>query len=537
MKSFHAILATAVLLVDSAAAQISMSAGTYHQDFDSLAGSGSANMWTDNSTLVGWYASKSASSNTITNYIANAGSLNTGSLYSYGATGSANRALGVLVSGTTGNIAFGVRFTNDTASARSNIVISFTGEQWRNANVAAQTLAFSYRTGNSVTDADGAENFAWTPFPDLNFPTPVSGGITGALDGTAPANQILFTNIPLAGVMVQAGQELFLRWFLARPDSGSSPGVAIDNLTVSFQAVGNLPPAITMQPQSEAAGEGGFARFNVTANGSPLPNYQWQFNGTDLPGATSATLLLTNLSANQAGNYSVVVTNLASATNSTATTLRVAPTTLQATNGEIKILTYNAAGNNSGTETNAANWSTNAPQVQSIGRELIFLQPDIVAFNEIPTTNGVAQIPEWIRAFLPGYFLATNSIGDGHIQSIVASRFPITRSASHLAFSSLAPFGYTGTGFTRDLFEAQIAVPNWPLPLHVFVAHLKSTGSTNPQDDANKRAAMASAISNYFTTVFLPGTNGAHPYVLCGDMNEDAFFPTRITSAASRFSG
>ena len=36
---------------------------------------------------------------------------------------------------------------------------------------------------------------------------------------------------------------------------------------------------------------------------------------------------------------------------------------------------------------------------------------------------------------------------------------------------------------------------------------------------------MASAISNYFATVFLPGTNGAHPYLLAGDMNEDAFFP------------
>jgi hypothetical protein len=40
-----------------------------------------------------------------------------------------------------------------------------------------------------------------------------------------------------------------------------------------------------------------------------------------------------------------------------------------------------------------------------------------------------------------------------------------------------------------------------------------------------KCAAMASAVSNYFTTVFLPGTNGSHPFVLDGDMNEDAFFP------------
>ena len=219
------------------------------------------------------------------------------------------------------------------------------------------------------------------------------------------------------------------------------------------------------------------------------------------------------------------MTNFAGATNSSTATLIVAPTSLLAADGAIKILAYNVAGNNSGTSTNAVAWNSSAPQVRAIGRELMYLQPDIIAFNEISTTNGVAQMPDWMNAFLPGYFLATNSIGDGYIQSVIASRFPITRSASHLAFSSLTAFGYGSSSFTRDLFEAQIAVPNWPQPLHIFVSHLKSTGSTNPQDDANKRAAMASAIFNYFATVFLPGINGAHPYVLAGDLNEDAFFP------------
>ncbi len=502
-----------------------MSGGTYSQNFDSLADSGNVNAWTDNSTLPGWYASKSVLPNAVTNYIANTGSLTTGSLYSYGSTASASRALGVLVSDTPGNIAFGLRFTNDTAFSQSNILISFTGEQWRNANAAAQTLAFSCRTGVSLTNADGAGTFVWTSFATLNFTTPVNGGSAGALAGTAAANQTVFTNVALTGVVVQAGQELFLRWFLVRPGSGSSPGVAIDNLTVNFQAVGNSPPVFTTQPQSEAAGEGGFALFSAIATGSPAPNYQWQLDGTNLPGATGSTLLLNNLTPKQAGKYSVAVTNLAGATNSSTVTLFIAPTSLLATNGAITILTYNVAGNNSGTATNAANWSTTSPQVQAIGRELMYLNPDIIAFNEIPVTNGVAQMPDWMKAFLPGYFLATNSTGDGYIQSVVASRFPILSSASHLAFSSLAPFGYTGSSFTRDLFEAQISLPNWPLPLHIFVAHLKSTGSTNPQDDANKRAAMASAISNYFAAVFLPGANGSHPYVLCGDMNEDAFFP------------
>ncbi len=495
-----------------------MSSGAYSQNFDSLASSGSANSWTDNFTLPGWYASKKVLPAVVTNYIASTGSLTTGALYSYGAAASANRAIGLLVSGTPGDMAFGVRFTNDTAFVQSNIVVSFTGEQWRNANASAQTLAFSYQIGTSLTNADGGGEFAWTPFAVLNFTTPVVVGSTGALDGTASTNQTVFTNLALAGVAVQSGQELFLRWFLAQPASGSSPGVAIDNLTVSFQSAGTSSPTITTQPQSQMAGESGFALFSVAASGSPSPNFQWQFNGTNLDGGTNSTLILNNLTANQAGNYSVIVTNSAGSITSTPAALLVTPVSFDATNGEIRILQYNVEGNGS------MDWSTNATQVQAIGRELMYLNPDIITFNEIPTTN-LWQMTNWVTAFLPGYFLATNSFGDGFIQNVIASRFPITRSASHLHNSNLDQYGYTKSNFTRDLFEAQIAVPNWPLPLHVFVAHLKSTGETTPQDDANKRAAEASAVSNYFAATFLTGTNAAHPYVLDGDMNEDAFFP------------
>jgi endonuclease/exonuclease/phosphatase family metal-dependent hydrolase len=156
----------------------------------------------------------------------------------------------------------------------------------------------------------------------------------------------------------------------------------------------------------------------------------------------------------------------------------------------------------------------------------MYLNPDIIALNEIPNTNTY-QMANWVEAFLPGYYLATNSATDGFIRSGIASRFPIARSTSWLPRSELNPFGYTNSNFTRDLFEAEINVPDYSEPLHVYVAHLKATGTglATARDDANKRAAEAAAISNYFVTVFLPGTNGSHPYVLAGDMNEDIFRP------------
>jgi len=186
--------------------------------------------------------------------------------------------------------------------------------------------------------------------------------------------------------------------------------------------------------------------------------------------------------------------------------------------GTLSVLTYNVSGNG------ATDWSTNAAQVRAIGRQLAFLQPDIITFNEIPN-NYVWQMTNFVTAFLPGFYLATNSIGDGYIRNLIASRYPILSSASHLHGTSLAAFGYHGAGFTRDLFEAQVAVPGFPGPLHVFVAHLKATTTSKPQDDANRRAAEAAAVSNYLATVFLPGPDGLQPYVLGGDMNEDIFRP------------
>jgi hypothetical protein len=58
----------------------------------------------------------------------------------------------------------------------------------------------------------------------------------------------------------------------------------------------------------------------------------------------------------------------------------------------------------------------------------------------------------------------------------------------------------------------------------VFTTHLKATDSSGQQDDADRRGAEASAISNFFVTVFLPN-NPFHPYILTGDMNEDVLRP------------
>ena len=69
------------------------------------------------------------------------------------------------------------------------------------------------------------------------------------------------------------------------------------------------PPVITVQPMNQMVTVGGTASFSVTASGTWPLSYQWNFNGTNLSGATNTTLTLTNVRLSQAGNYAVLVTN------------------------------------------------------------------------------------------------------------------------------------------------------------------------------------------------------------------------------------
>ena len=519
MKSRNVVYKSAIVLLifiaaSETPAQLSMSGGFYSQNFDSLASS--AGGWTNDSTLPGWYSSKGNSVST--NFFASNGTGTSGGIYSYGVTGVSNvadRALGS-VGASSITYTYGVRFINNTAANQTNITVSYLGEQWRGGSVAtSQALTFSVGVSSSpITNTHSAA--AWINLSPLNFVSPNLGTLSSALDGNASTNRQIFTNVILAGISVLPGQELMLRWSDI-DDGGSDSGLAIDDLTVAFTGgVSNPPatPAILTEPQSQVVTVGGNVTLSVVATGNPAPAYQWWFNGTNLPSETSASLTLNNVTTNQSGSYSVVITNSAGSTNSQTVTLTVvqpAPAVAGFT-----LMDYNTHGNFIG------DWTTNSLQIQAIGRQVQYLNPDIITFQEIPMTNsGWSHMGEFVSVYRPGYFLATNSGTDGFIRSAIISRFPITRSTSWLDGASLTNFGYDGK-FTRDLFEAQIAVPGFPQPLHVFTTHLKSGNSASV--DAQRRAAEASAISNFLVHAYLT-TNSLQPYLLTGDMNEDIASP------------
>src|SRR5690606_9755663 len=66
-------------------------------------------------------------------------------------------------------------------------------------------------------------------------------------------------------------------------------------------------PWISRHPQPQTVAEGDTVDFTVDAEGEHPLEYQWQFNGEDLPGATNAILTLSAAAARHSGNYAVRV--------------------------------------------------------------------------------------------------------------------------------------------------------------------------------------------------------------------------------------
>jgi hypothetical protein len=69
-------------------------------------------------------------------------------------------------------------------------------------------------------------------------------------------------------------------------------------------------PAITTQPTSQTVAIGNSVTFTAAASGTPTPTYQWQKNGMDILGATSSSYTIASVTANNAGAYTVVATNV-----------------------------------------------------------------------------------------------------------------------------------------------------------------------------------------------------------------------------------
>src|SRR5262249_19834038 len=103
--------------------------------------------------------------------------------------------------------------------------------------------------------------------------------------------------------------------FVYNPDTGIFDGYSTNGVHGAFKAVlsddvgspgtntGPVALAITQQPADHLANPGDTITFTVGWRGLPRPHFQWQFNGTPIPGAHSSSLSVTNVQSDQLGSY------------------------------------------------------------------------------------------------------------------------------------------------------------------------------------------------------------------------------------------
>ncbi|HON08103.1 MAG TPA: immunoglobulin domain-containing protein, partial [Verrucomicrobiota bacterium] len=147
---------------------------------------------------------------------------------------------------------------------------------------------------------------------------------------TQPTNQ----SVPLGGtaqfsVTVQGTSPFYYQWrkngtnipnatvvpyiiLNAQSSDAADYSVVISNIagvvtSATAHLTVNLPPTILVQPKSQSVMVGSSVTFSVVDSGGT--SYQWKKNGANISGATNSIYIISSVKKDDAGNYSVVVSN------------------------------------------------------------------------------------------------------------------------------------------------------------------------------------------------------------------------------------
>lgn len=233
------------------------------QDFDTLATTGTSNEL----VLPGWQLREVGTATRVDQlYAADTGSGNAGDTYSFGASGSSDRALGSLRSGTLAST-YGACYSNNTGAPINALQLAYTGEQWRLGTIArADTLQFAYSL-----DATDLVDGSWTGVAALDFSSPSTVAPTGARDGNDAANRTALS-ATVDALDIAQGATFWIRW-TDLDASGADDALAIDDVSVTaIGAGGGGDPVLTVSDTAAAEGDSGTTPFFFTFSlSAPAP--------------------------------------------------------------------------------------------------------------------------------------------------------------------------------------------------------------------------------------------------------------------------
>jgi hypothetical protein len=181
---------------------------------------------------------------------------------------------------------------------------------------AAAAAVVSNGMVTGITINETGSNYSSTPNIIINSPTPAAAAVATVVNGfvvgaTITAEGNGYTNGSPVAIVGGGGAGATAS---AVVTNGVLIGIMINEPGSNYSGTPNIylyaPLSITSQPQSVAVHAFANASFSVAATASGLPlSYQWSFNNSNIAGATSNSLIITNVVQTNLGAYAVVVTD------------------------------------------------------------------------------------------------------------------------------------------------------------------------------------------------------------------------------------
>jgi hypothetical protein len=246
------------------------------------------------------------------------------------------------------NTTIGVTVSSQTPASYQWYFVSANNADAGQAGAYAETID-NFVYGAVVTNG----GFGYGNIPNISF---VGGGGNGASGyasvsngvvtgitltnagsgyGTLPAIVIDPPNGWLLGqtnstlTISNANQDSLGDYYVVVSDASGSVTSSVVNLTLLY------PPSITNPPQDQVVNAYGAGSFNVGASGTSPLSYQWLFQGTNLPNTDANSLMVTNVTPDNLGQYAVIVANNYGSVTSSVANLYMYPYLEMPFSGEI----------------------------------------------------------------------------------------------------------------------------------------------------------------------------------------------------------